>query len=125
MADNRFAGIVLDYHTPNGYSRRVWLHLAVMKPEHPERRCERRAPTWQMDLSRPNRVLEANWEQLHDDLPPGSPPGQQPGAQVVGLDLHKWAPEDWDGRLWFGAGLQDAGSGRRLVVTVLDRRATG
>lgn len=131
MGDNRFAGVVLDYHTPHGYSRRVWLHLASMKPQHPERRCERRAPTWHMDLARPNRCLEVNWEQLHDDLPPGSPPVASgdgrygPGrAQTVGLDLRRWAPADWDGRLWFGAGLQDAGSGRRLSVTVLGRPET-
>lgn len=131
MAANRFAGVVLDYHTPHGYSRRVWLHMAAMKPEHPERRCERRAPTWHMDLSRPSRVLEANWEQLHDDLPPGVPPAAGAdaappglgGAQIVGLDFHRWAPPDWDGRLWWGAGLQDAGSASRLAVSVLDRRA--
>jgi len=126
MTDNRFAGVVLDYHTPTGYSRRVWLHLPALRPEHPERRCERRAPTWHLDLARPRRVLEANWEQLHADLPLGSPPqdgtGAVPAAQIIGLDLERWAPCDWDGRIWFGIGLQDAGSQRRLSVAILDRQ---
>ena len=113
MDQNRFVGVVLDYHTPQGYARRVWLHYPPVRPEHPERRCERRAPTWHMDLARPRRVLEVNWEQQHDNLPPG---------QIVGLDLAKWAPPDWDGRMWFGTGIQDAGSQRTFAVTVLDRR---
>jgi hypothetical protein len=123
MGDNGFAGVVLDYHTPRGYSRRVWLHLPAMKPAHPELRCERRAPTWHMDLSRPSRILEANWEQRHADLPPGSPPGEEPATRIVGLDLRQWAPEGWDGRFWLGVGLQDAGSGRRLSATILDRHS--
>jgi hypothetical protein len=114
MTQNRFAGVVVDYHTPRGYARRVWLHHAPTKPERPTERCERRAPTWHMDLARPRRVLEVNWEQVHADLPPG---------QIVGLDLARWAPADWDGRFWLGLGVQDVGSERTLSAAVLDRRA--
>jgi hypothetical protein len=146
MEDDRFVGVVVDYHTAAGYGRRVWLHYpwrrdgALAKPAHPERRCERRAPTWHMDLSRPSRVREANWEQLHTDLPLGTPvvaAGRQAGsadsppqpaglsrfAQTVGLDLRQWAPPDWDGRFWFGIGLQDAGSDRTFAAAILDRIA--
>jgi hypothetical protein len=127
MTDNRFVGVVLDYHTAAGYARRVWLHLPALRPAHPERRCERRAPTWHLDLARPRRVPEVNWEQVHADLPPGSPPkesaGGPPDAQVIGLDLKRWSPPDWDGRLWFGIGIQDAGSQRGFAVTLLDRQA--
>lgn len=114
MTQNRFAGVVLDYHTQRGYARRVWLHHASTKPERPAERCERRAPTWHMDLSRPRRALEVDWEQVHTDLPPGV---------VVGLDLAHWAPADWDGRFWLGLGVQDVGSERALTATVLARQA--
>jgi hypothetical protein len=114
MTENRFAGVVLDYHTPRGYARRVWLHHVPTRPERPAERCERRAPTWHMDLSRPRRVLEVNWEQVHAELPPGP---------IVGLDVSRWAPGDWDGRFWLGIGVQDVGSGRELTARVLDRRA--
>jgi hypothetical protein len=127
MTDNRFVGLVLDYHTAAGYARRVWLHHPTLRPTHPERRCERRAPTWHLDLARPRRLLEVNWEQVHADLPQGSPPRDQAGglpeAQTIGLDLDRWAPPGWDGRLWFGIGIQDAGSQRRFAVGLLDRQA--
>jgi hypothetical protein len=55
-----------------------------------------------------------NWEQWHGTLPSG---------EVFRLDLREFAPTDWDGRLWLGLGLQDAGSGRKLALTVLDRQA--
>jgi hypothetical protein len=110
MENNRFVGIVLDYHTPRGYARRVFLHHPPMRPEHPDRRCERRAPAWQMDLARPSRTLEVNWEQVHDDLPLGN---------LIGLDLRKWAPPDWDGRFWFGIGVQDAGDEATFAATIL------
>jgi hypothetical protein len=35
MTQNRFAGVVLDYYTPRGYARRVWLHHPPAKPEPP------------------------------------------------------------------------------------------
>jgi hypothetical protein len=131
MDNNQFAGVVVDYHTPAGYSRRVWLYYAPTRPAHPELRCERRAPTWHMDLSRTRRAQEVNWEQVHADLPDGSPPPSSPAAsttgplppQLIGLDLHRWAPSDWDGRFWFGIGIQDVGDGRSLSVTALDRKA--
>jgi len=134
MGNNRFVGVVLDYHTPGGYARRVWLHYPPIKPAHPEWRCERRAPTWHLDLLRPRRVLEVNWEQLHAELPRGTPQlalrneggsdaSGVPPDQIVGLDLPGWAPPDWDGRFWFGIGLQDAGSDRRFAATVLDPTA--
>lgn len=114
MADNRFVGVVLDYHTARGYTRRVWLHHSPIKPEHPERRCERRAPTWHMHLTRLRRVQEVNWEQLHRDLPPG---------RRLHLDLERWAPPEWDGRCWFGIGIQDAGSGRTFEAKVLEGKS--
>lgn len=109
LVDNRFAGLVLDFHTARGYTRRVWLHYPPMRPAHPEQRSERRAPIWQMVLSRLQRVNEVNWEQVHGPLPAGT---------RVHLDLQQFAPRDWDGRFWLGAGVQDAGSGCGLEVSI-------
>jgi len=113
MGDNRFVGIVLDYHTPLGYSRRGWLHCPKFRADHPDRRSERRAPTWHMFFSRLSRIDEANWQQIHDLLPE---------SLTFTLDIKKYAPPDWDGRMWFGIGIQDAGSHRRFAAKILDRK---
>ena len=31
------------------------------------------------------------------------------GPSTYSLDLQQWAPHDWDGKIWFTVGIQNAG----------------
>lgn len=113
---NSFAGLVLDYHTEGGYTRRVWLCHPDAFPAEPSLRSERNVPRWQMDPESRTRLQEIEWEEQFHTLPAGN---------NFSLDLFAYAPSNWDGRLWVGAGLQDVGSEKTLVFTIEDRVAIG
>lgn len=115
---NSFAGIVLDYHTPRGYTRRVWLCHPDAMPKSPSLRSERNVPRWNMEPEVRGRLEDLQWQQQQrfETLP---------ASETFRLDLTEYAPVDWDGRLWIGAGLQDVGTSKKMSLTITDRVAIG
>jgi hypothetical protein len=87
-------GFMIDYHTPGGYAKRVFLGLGL-KPG----REFSDAPPW--GTAKPPDVST--------DI------GR---ATSYEIDLKRWAPSTWDGRFWFTVLMQNAGTNRSLEATV-------
>ena len=96
-----FAGIVIDYHTPQGYTKRVGLATGVLHPE-----CSSVFPDY-------GKAAVAD---EFRDL--GTALIEKPEA-VFSLDLGEYAPEDWDGQVWLSAGTDWLTMDRRLTLQIL------
>lgn len=96
-----FAGIVIDYHTPAGYTRRVRLATGVL-----HRECSSTQP----EYGKGGPADEAR------DL--GIALIERPET-VFALDLSLYAPEGWDGQVWLSVGSDWIGSDRRLGLQIL------
>jgi hypothetical protein len=96
-----FAGIVVDYHTPQGYTKRVRLATGVLHSE-----CSSTYP----DYGKPTIADEAR------DL--GSALIEAP-EKTFALDLQQYAPKDWDGQVWLSVGSDAICPGRMLKLQIL------
>lgn len=96
-----FAGFVVDYHTPKGYAKRVNLAVGLLHPE-----CSTVLPPYGKN-GRFDEVYDLG--PLVDDGP----------EKTLSLDLARYAPDGWDGRVWFSVGTDWAGSGRKLTARIL------
>ena len=89
---NAFVGFNVDYHTPEGYSKRVALSLGMYSTD----RGHEHTPYWGKG---------ANADQ-YVDL----------GAWRSGiLNLKEWAPPGWDGKVWFSVLLQHSGKNTSMT----------
>ena len=96
-----FAGIVIDYHTPEGYTKRVRLAVGVLHPK-----CSSTQPDYgRFALADETRDL-------------GSGVIEAPESTFA-LDLQLYAPEDWDGQVWLSVGSDWIAANRRLRLQVL------
>jgi hypothetical protein len=107
-----FAGLVVDYHTPRGYSKRVFFGLGAVDPD----RIDLRAGDWYLDdasFSLPQRV---NFLREYRDLS-GALSG---GRGEIMLEIARYAPAEWDGRTWLAAGVQEVGPDASVEAELLD-----
>ena len=104
-----FAGLMVDYHSQQGYAKRVALSLGLL-----DMKRGAKSPEWG-SKRRPDQFVE-----LRKLIDEGN------DAEIT-LDLARYAPKAWDGRVWFTVGVEWVAPGRRLLVTVLENRdkATG
>ncbi len=96
-----FAGMMVDYHTADGYTRRVALGMGVLNPRRTNNR-----PVWGA-ASAPDEFIA-----LGDIVFDG-------GETLIAIDLARWAPENWDGQCWVSAGAENLAAARRLTVEIL------
>ena len=96
-----FAGFVVDYHTPAGYTKRVALSVGVVHPG-----CTTPYPSYGKG-SKPDQVVDLGAIV------------QEGAEKVFDLDLSQYAPEGWDGQVWFNVGSDWALPGRRLNAQIL------
>lgn len=97
-----FAGITLDYGSKDGWTERSFIGLGYVQTSrqpHP--------PSWGVG-SDGKYVMRENLINA----------GAQP--QRVTLDPAKYAPKDWDGRLWIGLCTHNIGASKYLKVRVLN-----
>ena len=87
-------GFVIDYHTPGGYSKRIFLGLDL----RPGRQFSD-APPWGA-AKLPDLTLDIGRSDSYE------------------VDLTRWAPSTWDGQSWFTIYMQNAGANRTLFSTV-------
>jgi hypothetical protein len=87
-----FAGFILDYSTPKGYTKRVMLSVGMSDPNR-----KAGSPSW----GTPN-----GGNQIVDI-------GIQP---FYSIDPAMYAPADWDGKIWFTVGVQNTGANSALKV---------
>ena len=82
-------GFMIDYHTPAGYTERVFLRIVGSEIYGPPTK-----PDWgQPKVSRTIAI------------------GSQGPYRI---SLKEWAPDDWDGKIWFSIYLKDSGRDRAL-----------
>jgi serine/threonine protein kinase len=85
-----FAGVIVDYATDKGYSKRVALNYGVYAHFR-----KSPSPHWGTK-SVPNQYVDLGPETRFE------------------LNLAKWAPDDWNGRVWFTPSLQNTGKGTTM-----------
>ncbi|MGB7324827.1 MAG: hypothetical protein WBD31_08135 [Rubripirellula sp.] len=88
------SGFVIDYHTPAGYTRRAFLGTGM----EPGRQFTT-MPIWGT----------ATVPEIITDL------GRRDSYTI---DLTRWAPKEWDGKVWFTLLIENAGSDRTLNATL-------
>jgi hypothetical protein len=88
------SGFVIDYHTPGGYAKRVFLGLGL----DPGREFTD-APPWGT-AKQPDITTDIGRNNSYE------------------IDLTRWAPSTWDGRCWFTIYMQNGGTNRSLKATV-------
>ena len=92
--DNSFAGFMVDYHTAGGYTKRVALPMGFYSQKKWGKN-----PVWGT-VTVPDQFVD------------------QGKKKEYNLDLKKWAPEGWDGKVWFSVSLQNSGRNTYLKGTV-------
>jgi hypothetical protein len=96
-----FAGIVVDYHTPAGYAKRVALATGVR-----HRECSCPFPDWgKAAVADESRDLGAGLIETPET--------------TFALDLQPYAPADWDGQVWFSVGTDWVCANRRVELQIL------
>jgi uncharacterized protein (TIGR03066 family) len=88
--DNSFAGFMVDYHTADGYTKRVALSIGT----YSEKRWTK-TPIWGKPTT-PDKFIDLGKKKEYE------------------LDLKEWAPEGWDGKVWFTVSLQNTGRNTKL-----------
>ncbi|MBT3375174.1 MAG: hypothetical protein HN742_31620 [Lentisphaerae bacterium] len=96
-----FAGFVVDYHTPEGYAKRVNLAVGLLDPK-----CS---------TSLPKYGKHGPFDELYDL----GRVVDQAREKTFSLDLTHYAPDGWDGQVWLSVGSDWAGSDRRLKASIL------
>jgi hypothetical protein len=87
-------GFVIDYHTPGGYAKRVFLGCGLA----PGRKFTSE-PSWGTATA-PDLITDIG------------------RAKAYEIDLNRWAPSTWDGRSWLTIYMQNSGVNRSLYATV-------
>jgi len=96
-----FAGLMVDYHTEDGYTKRVALGLGLLNPKRTINR-----PGWGA-ASAPHEFISLG-DAIHE--------GRE--TQFT-IDLARWAPEAWDGRVWLSAGAENVYPSRRIFAEIV------
>jgi hypothetical protein len=102
-----FAGFMVDYHTPGGYTKRVALGLGVMNGARPVT-----APGWGK-AAKPDECIA--WSRtLHEK-----------SSDQLTVNLAEHAPPDWDGQAWFSVGVDTVTRGLQIEATVVGSEHLG
>ena len=96
-----FGGMIVDYHTPKGYTWRVGYSVGLLAPH-----CTATRP----DYGKKGRM---------DKIIDFGPIVNEGPEKILALDLAQYAPKDWDGQVWFSVGSEWAAPDRRLTATLL------
>ena len=99
--DRFFAGIMLNYHTAKGYTKKVALGVGVLAPD-----CGTVYPTYAA-------------KQASDQIIDLGAIIDKSAQTTLALDLTRYAPSDWDGKLWFSVGSDYVAANRRLTAQIL------
>jgi hypothetical protein len=94
LDENSFAGFIVDYHTPSGYTKRVAHAIGLSSEKH-------RSPVPQWGKG----GLPDKW--LYRKVKP-----------EFELDFKGYAPTGWDGTVWLTVVLQNAGTNARVTAKI-------
>jgi F5/8 type C domain-containing protein/cellulose/xylan binding protein with CBM9 domain/3-keto-disaccharide hydrolase len=97
-----FAGLMIDYHTPKGYTKRVALGMGLLQP------ATKAAQPLYGKKTKPDAFVRLK-DYIHLSK-----------EAKFSIDLRRWAPADWDGRVWISAAVNGGVmGGRKLFVTII------
>ena len=97
-----FAGLIVDYHTPRGYTKRVALGMGLLQPS-----TKATQPLYGKKTKPDAFVRLKDYIHLSKEA-------------KFSLDLRRWAPTGWDGRIWISAAVNGGVmGGRKLFVTII------
>ena len=102
-----FAGITMDYGSRNGWVERSFIGLGYAQDSrnaHP--------PSWGVGADG-KLIMRGNLINAG------------PEAQRVTIDPAKYAPKDWDGRLWIGLCMHNVGAGKTLRARMVNALPPG
>jgi len=107
-------GFILDYHTPGGYVKRVFLRFDENYPRNTFLQAAGvQTIPWGDEAgfgsARPDRLPKRTSGKASQDTL-----ARLAQAPKYTLVLRKWAPRNWDGRVWFMGYMKDAGPGYNL-----------
>ena len=111
-SENAFAGLILDFHTAEGWSKRIFMNSAENNSEIT--RSDRRAPIWNLAPETITDVEEVNRQVLYQSL--------SIVADGTRLKLKELAPEGWDGQVWVAVGVQDVEENASVKLTILESK---
>ena len=97
-----FGGMIVDYHTAEGYTKRAALGLGLLNPKRTSVH-----PAWGTATAPDEFVM------LSDLL-------HEAAEGTFTIDLARWAPPDWDGRCWLSVGAHSVYPARRIHVEILE-----
>ncbi len=109
--ENSFAGLLVDYHTPKGYQKRVYLGLGAGSGE----RYDLRAADWILNDAALRLESRLGFRQEFVDVSEILRNNQV----QLDLELTRYAPSDWDGRFWLGVGVQNVPTNAGLAVRLV------
>ena len=98
-----FTGFVVDYHTPTGYTKRVSMSTGLFSEK-----CVAVFPWWGVAKGAKESINLSFGEWIEDAAP----------HEFV-LDLARFAPDGWDGKIIFSLGEEKLGTGRRLEADIV------
>jgi len=101
---NSFAGFIIDYFDGKNYVKRIMLGIGMLD----KNRWGLDVPAWGLEVLAWGEIKNPDG---YYDLGP---------AFIYHIDLQKWAPENWDGRIWFTLGIQNAGHGNVIKAIILE-----
>ena len=103
-----FVGLIVDYHTPQGYAKRVALGMGLL-----QRNSDAIPPRYGKKAKADAFVRLKDYISLSKEA-------------KLSLNLATWAPKGWDGRVWISAATNGGVyAGRRLYVTILGNADDG
>jgi hypothetical protein len=100
-SSREFAGIVVDYNTAEGYTKRVFLSVGVL-----HRTCTSPYPAY-------GRNAHADTMLEFGDLVNQGP------SKVFAFDIAEYAPDGWRGEVWLSVATDWVASDRRLTMKIL------
>jgi len=112
--ENSFGGLVVDYHTPLGYEKRVWLGLGAINKS----RFDLRPADWVIGPRTLSLKFRLGFQQQFEDISSLL----HNNKADIDLMLSKYAPVNWDGRVWIAAGVQGLPAGAGLKVHIKDQK---
>ena len=102
VANNAFAGAVIDYRTEKGYTKRVAVNFTDKGKDSTD------GILWGKGLATKDQFVD-----LSHQVTKGRP-------SRVELDLTSYAPPGWDGNVWFTSSLCNVGVARNFHMRIVD-----
>jgi hypothetical protein len=106
--ENYFIGLIIDFHTATGYTKRVACGLGIIKENR-----KSKVPSFWGTKKTPDEFYSLSDFALRKDI----------NEEIFWIDLKQiGAPEEWDGKIWIAPLLEIVNPDRQLTIEILDTK---